>query len=248
MRFASYDNYAGNRPILVGFNPADDSSPSPLMQANGTILKAFDNWWGAAEFMYVRANGSIRNLGLVVVTPTFNSTENRWRYEATEVPNTANLGRSLGVALRELASGQYGWVCIGGVIPVNCNASVAADTTFGVAAAGQGGANTAGKQILNARVVAAGATTVAKTGRLSAGSPVVQVSNADGWFIGMPISGTGIPASTTVAGVDVSGLSVTLSANATASGSVTVTGTYNNGTIFYNVAHLNRPFAQGAIT
>lgn len=249
MRFASYDNFIGNRPILVGFNPADDASPNPLLQANGTILKAADAWWGAAEFMYVRANGAIRNLGLVVVTPTFNSTENRWRYEATEVPNTANLGRTLGVALRALSSGQYGWVCVGGTIPVNCNASVAADTTFGIAAAGQGGANTAGKQILNARVVAAGTTTVAKANcRVTANSPIVSVTNADGWFIGMPISGTGIPASTTVAGIDVSGLSVTLSANATASGSVTVTGTYNDGTIFYNVAHLNRPFAQGAIT
>jgi hypothetical protein len=28
----------------------------------------------------------------------------------------------------------------------------------------------------------------------------------------------------------------------------TVTLTYNNGTIFYNVVHFNRPFAQGAIT
>lgn len=248
MRFASYDNYVGNRPILVGFNPADDSSPSPLLQANGTILKAIDPWWGAGEFMYVRANGAIRAFGVVVVTPTFDSTENRYRYEATEVPNTANLGRSLGVSLRALTAGQYGWVCVGGVFPVNCNASVAADTTFGIAAAGQGGANSAGKQILNARVVAAGSTTVAKSCRVTANSPIVNVPNADGWFVGMPISGTGIPASTTVAGVDVSGLAITLSANATASGQVTVTGTYNNGTIFYNVAHLNRPFAQGAIT
>lgn len=249
MRFTPIDQYAGVRGILSAFNPADDASPSPLQVPMGTIVKAFDPWWGAGEFMYVRANGSIRAFGVCVLTPAFNSGDARWRYEATEVPNTANLGRTLGVALRAMTSGQYGWVCVGGLVPVNCNASVAADTTFGIAAAGQGGANSAGKQILNARVMAAGATTVAKSNcQVVSGSPVIRVPNADGWFVAMPISGTGIPASTTVSGIDPSGLAVTLSANATASGSVTVTGTYNDATIFYNIAHLNRPFAQGAIT
>lgn len=248
MRFTAIDQYAGARPILSAFNPGDDTSPSPLMMPHGAILKAYDPYWGAGEFIYARANGSVRAFGVCVFTPAFAAGESRWRYEATEVPNTANLGRTLAVSMRSLTSGQFGWFCIGGLFPVNCQASVAADTTFGIAAAGQGGANSAGKQILNARVVAAGSTTVAKSARVTANSPIVQVPNADGWFIGMPISGTGIPASTTVAGIDLSGLSVTLSANATASGQVTVTGTYNDGTIFYNVAHLNRPFAQGAIT
>jgi hypothetical protein len=132
--------------------------------------------------------------------------------------------------------------------PVDCNASVAADTTFGIAAAGQGGANTAGKQILNARVMIAAAATVAKAGVANSGSNKLQVSGADGWFIGAYLSGTGIAAGTTITDIDPSGTQVTLSAVTTAAVNSTVTATYNNATIFYNVAHLNRPFAQGAIT
>jgi hypothetical protein len=255
MRYAPITPYIGNRPIQEFFNPSDDVntlfSPAVLPQPMGALLTAVDPYWGTGEFMYVRANGSIRAFGLVVLNPVFNTTDLRYRWEATEVPNTANLGRTLGVAIRAMSAGQYGWIQVGGVCPVNCQAAVAADTTFGIAAAGQGGANSAGKQILNARVVAASSTTVAKTGVVTGGSTILRVTqanNIDGWFIGAPIAGTGIPASSTIAGLDPDARTVTLSAAATASGGITATVTYNDGTIFYNVAHINRPFAQGAIT
>lgn len=242
MRFAPLEIYAGMRPAQNFFNPADDTAASV---PQGLIIKAFDPYWGGAEFQYVRANGAIRNLGFVVITPVFAS--GVWTYNATEVPNTANLGRELGVAMRQMASGEFGWVCVGGVIPANCSASVAADTAFGITAAGQCGAITAGKQVLNSRVVAPGSTTVAKTGQLAAGSPLLRVNNIDGWFVGAFISGTGIPAATTITAIDSGAMMVTMSAAATIGGSATVTATYNNGTIFYNVVHLNRPFAQGQI-
>ena len=57
-----------------------------------------------------------------------------------------------------------------------------------------------------------------------------------------------IAAGTTVSSIDPSGRFVTLSAVTTAAVAGTVTATYNNATVFYNVAHINRPFAQGAIT
>jgi len=254
MRYTPIEPYLGIRPIQNFFNPTDDLGvttglgPPVLAVPMGSVFKAFDPFWGAGEFMYVRANGAIRAFGLCVLTPAFNATDLRWRYEATEVPSTTNLGQSLGVANRAMVAGNYGWLQVGGLTPVNCNASVAADTTFGIAAAGQGGANAAGRQILNARVAAAGATTVAKPASLSAGSAIVRVPNIDGWFIGAYMSGVGIPAAATISAIDASGLSVTLSAVATATGTVSVTATYNNATIFYNVAMLNRPFAQGAIT
>lgn len=216
--------------------------------AQGQIVTASDPWWGTGEFLYGRANGSIRGFGLCVCTPTFDSTLGSWRHDLTEVPNTANLGRMLAVSLAPLSAGQYGWFCVSGLVPVNCSASVAADTTFGIAAAGQGGANSAGKQVLNARIVAAGATTVAKVGYADSGKNILTVGNSDGWFVGAYLSGTGIAAGTTVAAIDPSGRTITLSANTTAQVNGTVTATYNNATIFYNVAHLNRPFAQGAIT
>jgi glycerol uptake facilitator-like aquaporin len=62
------------------------------------------------------------------------------------------------------------------------------------------------------------------------------------------LSGTGIAAGTTITDIDPSGTQVTLSAVTTAAVNGTVTATYNNGTIFYNVAHINNPIAQGAIT
>ena len=214
---------------------------------SGLIIQAVDPYWGGAELIYCYAAGTIRQGGLVTFLPTVQSDHIRW--EAVEVGNTANLGSPLGVAMTSATVGQYIWVMVSGVIPVNCSASVAANTTFGIAAAGQGGANSAGKQILNARILAAASTTVAKAGCVAnSGSNRLQVPSADGWFIGAYLSGTGIAAATTVTDIDPSGTQVTLSANTTAAVNGTVTATYNNATIYYNVAFIDRPFAQGAIT
>jgi hypothetical protein len=214
------------------------------------FIQAFtDNWWGFGEFMYARAAGAIRAFGLCVTTPVFDSTLQSYRYDVTEVPNTANLGRMLCVASDSMTSGEYGWFQISGLTPVNCSASVAADTTFGIAAAGQGGANSAGKQVLNARVMVAAAATVAKANCTNvSGSTVLQVPNSDGWFVGAYLSGTGVGAACIVSAISPDGRTVTMSVASTAAIAGTVTATYNNATIFYNVVHLNRPFAQGAIT
>jgi hypothetical protein len=116
-------------------------------------------------------------------------------------------------------------------------------------AAGQLGANSAGKQIVNARVVAPATTTVVKANSVAnSGSNRLQVTNSDGWFIGAYLSGTGIAAGTTITDISPDGTQVTLSAATTAAVNGSVTATYNNATIFYNVLHINRPFAQGAIT
>lgn len=243
--FSSRD-FIGPQPMTSFWSVGD----TPLLQ-DGTVVKADDSgWWGAGgEFMYVRAGANIRQFGVCVVTPAFSSALGRWEYVATEVPNTANLGRPLGVAQSSAVSGQYIWLMLSGITPVNCSASVAADTTFGIAAVGQGGANSAGRQILNARVVAAGSTTVAKANCTApSASTVLSVPNAEGWFPGIFLSGTGIAAGTTASRIDVNNKTVVLSAATTAAVNGVVTGTYNNGTIFYNVAHLNRSFAQGAIT
>lgn len=241
-RYASIEGLVGAQQLAPYGLPDTTARAVP-----GLIYTAVDSFFGGGEFMYVKANGTIRQFGLVVLTQVI--TSNAVVFNATEVPNTANLGRTLGVAMTSATSGQFFWVCIGGVVPVNCQAAVAADTTFGIAAAGQGGANTAGKQILNARVVIASSTTVAKAGCVAnSGSNQLRIPNAAGWFAGIPVSGTGIAALTTVTDIDPSGTIATLSLNTTAAVNGTVTGTYNDGTIFYNIAHINRPFAQGAIT
>lgn len=243
------------------FNPVDSLIGVPQIQFQGLtvdtvprvqpgqLITATDNYWGTGEFIYGRANGAIRAFGLCVLTPVFDSTLGGYRWDFAEVPNTANLGRALAVSPMALTAGQYTWFQVTGLTPVNCSAAVAADTTFGIAAAGQGGANSAGKQVLNARVVAASTTTSVKVNCTApAGSNLLQVQNSDGWFVGAYLSGAGIAAGTTVVSIDPSTRFVTLSANTTAAVNGSVTATYNNGVIFYNVAHLNRPFAQGAIT
>ena len=91
--------------------------------------------------------------------------------------------------------------------------------------------------------------TVAKANTtLQSGSTVYKVANTDGWFVGLPLSGTGVAASSVITGIDPDNRTVTVNNAATASGSVTVTGTYNDGSAnYWNTAILNRPFAQGQI-
>jgi hypothetical protein len=236
----------GNQPISFS-GLTVNTTPVELP---GTIVPALDNWWGAGEFIYVRAAGAIPMFNLITITPVFDSTLKSYRYDAVVAPNTANLGRMLAVAVKTMASGDYGWAQISGLTPVSCGASVAADTAFGITAAGQGGAIANGKQILNARVMVAAAATVAKANCQSIGglSTTLQVPDSDGWFVGAYLSGTGVAAATIVSSIDPSGRFVTMNNAATAVINGTVTATYNNATIYYNVAHLNRPFAQGQVT
>lgn len=214
---------------------------------SGLPVFASDPYWGGAELVYCRANGTVAQNALVVLTPSLQT--GGYRYDVVECPNTANLGRAVGVAMTSMTSGQFGWVLISGVVPIRATASVAADTTFGITGAGQIGANSAGKQILGGRVVAPATTTVVKTNcTASNNSTRLIVPNSDGWFAGVYLSGTGIAAGSVVTDIDPSGNIVTLSAVTTAQVNGSVTATYNNATVFFNVAHLSRAIAQGAIT
>lgn len=214
----------------------------------GTIVNAYDDYWGAGEFIYVYAASTIRQFGLCTLTPTYDSGTGKWLHTALEVPNTAGLAKTVGVAMVDMVAGNYGWLCISGLVPVNCTASVAAGTTFAIAAAGQGGALAAGKQICGANVAVAATHTKAKTGWSQGPSTKLSVSDTNGWFKGIYLSGTGIAATTTVTEIDADEKTVTLSLATTAAVvGTTVTGTYNNATVFYNIVHINRPFAQGQI-
>lgn len=213
----------------------------------GAIQSIVDPYWGGGEVIRLRVPA-----GTTAIPAGGGAIWNN-AFTYAQLPNTANLGQPVAFAVNAVplnaSFDQYAWFYIGGTFPALSNASVAANTTAGIAAAGQLGANSAGKQVLNARVQVAATNTVVKNNcTLRAGSTLMQVPNSDGWFVGLPVSGTGIPASTTVAAIDASGTLVTLSNAATAAGPTSVTGTYNNGTLFWNVLTANRPFAQGAIT
>lgn len=249
-KFRSLIPLAGVRPINQTY--AQDTT---LDENMGTLVPAVDPYYGGGEFVFAFFSAITPEKALVALTPTFDSTNNRWRINATAVANTANLGQSLGVAVMPAtAAGTYGWVQVHGITPVACNAAVAADTSFGIAAAGQGGAVAAGKQVLNARIVGASGTTIVKVsaggvnGVGVTGDNRIQLNNTDGLFVGGYVAGTGIAAGAKITAIDVAEQLITVSANHTATVTGNVTMTPNNGTIFYNTAFLNRPFAQGAIT
>lgn len=225
---------------------------------SGLIVPAEDPVWGAGEFIFAKAAGTIRLRALVSFLPVWNATNRNFDWNAIEAANTTLSGRMVGVAMSEQGSvgavnaltvGQWGWFMVTGLVPINGTATVAADTAFAVAAAGQIGANAISKQVLNARIVTPATQTVTATAidGVSGGS-TIRLSNVDGFFVGCYLSGTGVGAAAICQAVDQNAKTITASVVNAATVTGTVTGTYNNATIFYNVAQLNRPIIQGPIT
>lgn len=213
----------------------------------GATLSVVDPFYGGQELIYLAIPTSTAlNVGHAVTWDVNN--------RIVALPNTANQGVPVAFALNAVASDaaniQYGWFVIEGQTLAWSNASVAAAAAIGIVAAGQLGANSAGKQILNARVAAAATTTVVKTNvSTRSGSTILKSPNGtDGWFVGIALSGTGIAASTVVTAIDPDNFTVTMNNAATATGAVTVTGTRNDATNFFNLITIDRPLAQGAIT
>lgn len=237
--FAAISGFVGSQPFNDWFVP-----DSTQRHALGTKITAVDNYWGWGEFVYVKSNDAILKGSLVIWDET---------YQGTLLPNTANQSFPFGVAMAPMASGVFGWLQVVGRCVYKTNATVAADAAMGITAAGIAGASGAGKELVNVRnrVAATGTKTV--TTQTTNGTNVLLCTPGyDGFFIGMALSGTGIPTSTVVAGLDPDGRRIyTGSAigtfgdkNSTATGSVTLTGTYTG----YGSGMINNPFAQGRIT
>lgn len=231
--------FAGNQPFNDWFEP-DTTQRMPL----GLKLNAVDEYWGFGEFVYVKANATMEKGSLV-----------QWdaSYQVTDLPSTANMGRRFAVLMNSMTAGQYGWACISGMsVPVSASASVAADTAVGIGTAGTAGTNSAGKQLLGIHNLRASTATVVLTNvQTRNGSAILKTNGYAGWFLGMALSGTGVPASTVVARLYSDGKTVamgsaigTVDKLATATGAVSVTGTYTG----YLGMSLGYPFTQGAIT
>lgn len=272
MRYGALFPYAGARPLQEYFLGANDvgnpdfgsgyngpGSVPPFMPP-GAIVAGFDNYFGGVEFQYCFFNSAVPPWTPVTIKHSTALVAGRIVPVASAVANTANQARPLGVAIANMAAGQYGWVAVYGLVPVLSTASVAADAALGITGAGTLGATSAGKEIENLVGVLPATTTVVKNCLLTANSPIVRVTGnntIDGLFIGAAVAGVGIPAGAVVQTLDPDGTRFSMSAgpgvggavaNATASGGVAVTATYNDGTNFYNVVSINRPFCQGRIT
>jgi hypothetical protein len=271
MRYGPLFPYAGARPLQEYFLGANDvgnpdfgqgyNGPggAPTFMPNGAIVPGYDNYWGGVEFQYCYFNSAVPPWTPVILTPALVNA--RYAFVASAVPNTANQSRPLALAIANMAAGQWGWAAVSGLVPGLSTASVAANTSVGITGAGTLGASSAGKEIENAISILPATTTVVKNNAtLIAGQSIIQFTGnntIDGLFIGVALSGTGIPAGAVVQSLDPDGRRVTMSQGpgvggallpATASGGVAVTGTYNDGTNYYNILQINRPFCQGRIT
>ena len=237
--YASADGLSGYQSPNGWFVP-DTTQRHPL----GFKADFSDPFWGYAEMIYGKASGAIA-MGLVcVLDDSFN---------AVGVPNAANQGFPVVVAMNKMATLTYGWFLKAGLAVYATNATVAADAAIGIGAIGTLGTNAAGKQLLGIRNRLSATATVAKTltQTTNASSVLYMAQGYDGMFLGMALSGTGIPASTFVAKLGPDGNTVymgsaigTVDKLATATGSVTVTGTYTG----FGAGIFDYAFCQGAIT
>lgn len=217
-------NFAGPTPFNDWFVP-----DTVQRMALGTQIDAYDPYWGYANFQYVKSNDAILKGSLVRlgVSPT---------YLATLMPSTANLGQPVAIAMAPMASGTYGWVQRYGQAVYAMGATAAADAAVGIhtAAGSLSGTIVAGKGIIGIHHHRAPAATTTVTAQTQTGTGVLKTSGYDGFFVGMALSGTGIPASTVVAKLDPDGQTIyTGSAigtlgdkNSTGTASITLTGTY----------------------
>lgn len=221
------------QPVAEFFNP-DTVQRHTL----GTLVQGVDPFWGPGMFVYGKA-AAAQEMGSVCRQSDVGVMSD---YPAT----TQNLGQNLFSAIHEMAADEFGWYqCVGNMV-LSASASVAADAAFGLTTAGQVGANNAGRQVLGGRVVKASTATVAKSNCTvtNASNVIFSPNGIAGWFHGITLSGTGIPASSEITSFDPDQHTVTMSENATANGTVTVTGTYTG----FIVANCSHPHSQGAIT
>lgn len=229
--FAAIGTLAGSQPFNDWFAP-DTTQRHPL----GTTVTAVDPYWGAGKFMYVESDAAILKGSLVAWDET---------YKGVLLPSAVTQGFPWGVAMAPMADGTFGWIQLEGRAVYKTNATVAADGVVAVAAAGILGATATGKQLIGVRNRVSATGTKTLTATTGTGSYVLKTNGYDGWFIGMALSGSGIPASTVVAKLDSDGQTVYMGSAigtvgdkvATATGTITATGTYTG----YGSGMINNP-------
>lgn len=247
---------------IAGANPVGNFATWDTVQRHplGTIISVIDPYWGAQELIYLRfsfTTGTPLRTGTILafdqgITVDTNVPGSAGGYNAALAATTASTGRSVAFNSVGIPSGQatgvyFLWGVISGSAPVWSAASIAADAGIGLSStnAGQGNATLTNRQILNARVTRPATTTVVKTANVRSGSPVISVSDSFGWFQGVSTTGA-TAAAAIINNIDPDNRTIVLAANANTTGAVSVTGTYNDGTAFYNIVTCNRPTLAGA--
>jgi hypothetical protein len=237
--FAAITPTLGTQPFNDWFAP-----DTTQRQALGMEVTAVDPYWGTGVFVYLKSNDAVLK-GSAVMWDEI--------YQAALLPSAVTQGFPFAIAMAPAASGTYFWAQHTGRAVYKTNATVAADGVLAVAAAGILGATATGKQVLGIRNRISATGTVTASVLTTNGTNVLLAQKGyDGFFLGAVLTGTGIGASAVVAGLDPDGKRIytgtaigTLSgANQTASGQVTLTGTYTG----YGSGILNRPSCMQIVT
>ena len=214
----------------------------------GFKVRAYDPIQGFGEFVYLQGVASTVAGSAVTYNPFTGVT--------TLDAATANDGSPIAFAVGPCVASSFGWYQVSGTAVAVNNGTAAAGNAFRKATGQIGSAAVAGTQILGGcKILTANGSTFTKTGTTRNGSTEIFFSNLDGVFVGLPISGTGIPGGATVAaGFNSSpngrnssaGSSTSLisSAASTADGTVTVTFTRTNFSLVSGADY----FGQGQIT
>lgn len=235
--FAPIQNFAGAQPFNDWFAP-DTVQRHPL----GTKIDAVDPYWGQGAFLYVKSTDAILKGSVVMWDESAN---------AVLLPTTALQGFPWGVAMAPMASGTFGWIQLAGRAVYKTNATVAADAIVAIAAAGILGATATGKQLIGVRNRVSATGTKTATAQTVNGSYVLKTDGYDGFFLGMALSGTGVPAATVVAKLDPDGRTIYMGSAigtvgdklATATGTITLTGAYTG----YGSGIINNPTTMVAV-
>lgn len=233
MNYAPIDPVAGLYQINFVYQ-VDTTERVPT----GTIVNAFDSYWGGGEFIYAKAAANVRMGGIVTLLPVL--TGGKYQLQATEAAITLNQGRSVAFACSTVDSGEFGWFCIAGMVPASAGATIAAGGAVGIhTSAGQiSGTVVAGRGVLNAVGVAAPTTTVVKTGCTGRpGAFDITIPNGEGWFIGVTLTGTGVGASAKVVSISPDGRTATVDVANSAAVTGSVTATYTG----FALLHIDRP-------
>jgi len=229
---------------IAGLQPANDSFPPDTTQRHpmGMTVLVQDSMFGTRELIYAKSAAALV-VGNPVILSTATASDGSLTLTATTMPTAIAQGKPIYVAATKFsAADQYGWFIRAGIAPVAGDSALAADAAAFAHAAGRIGATGVGKQLVGINVTEAATKTVVKTCNLSNGSAIIRptTKNTDGWFIGMPLTGTGVGTSAKVTAINTDG-TVTVDVVSTATSSASVTGTFNDGTIYWAVCNLSNP-------
>lgn len=222
----------------------DSSAPSVPLMHPGYTVEAWDSVYGLSQFMLAFGVASLAIGDAVVIRAGY----------ATVRGVAAGRGVAAVSMCANTDTAALSWFCVRGQVPCKAATMAVNLPLYLTATAGSLSSTVvATDQVTGAMsVLAASGTVTTKTINTVNGSDLITVPDTGGLYVGMAITGTGIPASTTISAIGNGGQmlgvnspqrnQVQLSAAATATGQVT--GTFAHPATFGTVM-LAWPVAAG---